>query len=104
MKNGSSANPFMGSLDAVVCSMYLGSTVLSAFPSTENWSSGRITEVLGLMAFAGLFGVTSVAMFMGWRSRWVLQYGAVMGVAMDSGVGFRSWRPSVASVIAQKLG
>ena len=64
----------------MVSALYVYS--LLALSHVGNWSPKQITELVGLLAIASLFGVTSAAMFMAWRSMWVLQYIAVLGLVL----------------------
>jgi len=82
MKGVSSSDRFVGSVDALVSSIYVCLTIMPALSRAEIWSLAQIKLFIGGLAFAGLFGVASVAMFKGWRSMWALQYVAVLALAL----------------------
>jgi hypothetical protein len=82
MKNTSSPNRFMGSVDALVSAVYVCFGASPALAHVGNWSYEQITALFGSLVIASLFGVTSAAMFMGRRSMWVLQYIAVFALVL----------------------
>ena len=82
MKSVSSSNRFVGSIDALVSAIYVCLATIPALSRAEVWSPEQVKLFVGGLGFASLFGVASVAMFMGWRSMWVLQYVAVLALVL----------------------